>query len=87
MHELLVHYLNVTELSPTAQEMLWPTCRFSYLPAAKLVSLADQPNVPTRWLALACAQRAAASDPASSKPPAGASTAEAARLTPRDFYA
>ena len=68
-----------------SQEALWATCRFSFLPADRLVALSERPNVPARWLALACAQRAAAASGGTTPAP-NASPADAIRLTPRDFY-
>ena len=68
------------------QEALWATCRFTYLPADRLVTLSELPNVPPRWLALACAQRAAALGGAKPPPPGSLSPSEQARLKPRAFY-
>ena len=85
MHDLLIAHFKGSKAPPAAQEALWSTCRFSFLPADRLVALAERPNVPARWLALACAQRAAAaSGGASVALPAEA--AEAARLKKRAYY-
>ena len=64
------------------------TCRFSFLPPDRLVSLSQRPNVPARWLALACAQQAAkASGGVAPGAAAGAmAPEEARRLKPRSFY-
>jgi hypothetical protein len=85
VHDLLVTHFKAAATAPAAQEVLWATCRFTFLPADRLVTLAERPNVPARWLALACAQRAAAAS--GGAPPARATMSEdSARLRPRDFY-
>ena len=101
VHDLIVSYLaSKPNTPPATQETLWSTCRFTYLDAARLVSLAERPNVPPRWLALACAQRAAtegggggsAAAPTSLSAALGAaagptgSGVEAGRLKPRHYY-
>lgn len=86
VYDLIRHHFAATDASATTQEMLWATCRFTYLPADRLVTLSELPNVPPRWLALACAQRAAALGGAKTPPPSGLSASEQARLKPRSFY-
>jgi hypothetical protein len=83
---LVRHIISSHELGVDEQHALWSTCRFSYLPADHLVSISEIPNVPTRWLALACAQRAAALGSAKSPPTDGMSAREAGRLKPRQCY-
>ena len=83
VHDFLLAHLKAAPQSAAVQEGLWATCRFSFLGAAQLVALAERPNVPARWLALACAQRSA---DGSKVGLSAASGADAARLKPRDFY-
>ena len=86
VYDLIRHHFAATDASPAVQEALWATCRFTYLPADRLVTLSELPNVPPRWLALACAQRAAALGGAKPPPPGSLSPSEQARLKPRSFY-
>ena len=86
MYDLVRHHFELTAATPPRQEALWATCRFTYLPADRLVTLSELPNVPPRWLALACAQRAAALGGAKAPPPGSLTPAELARLKPRAFY-
>ena len=90
VHDLLLTHFKAAKSDATSQESLWATCRFTFLPPDRLVALAERPNVPARWLALACAQRAAASGSGGAQQPvvapAKTGAAEAARLKPRDFY-
>lgn len=86
VHDLIRFYINHTKAPAANQEALWASCRFTYLPADRLVSLSETPHVPPRWLALACAQRAAALGGTKAPTTASATAVETARLTPRDFY-
>ena len=89
VHDLLIAHFKHAKTPPAAQEALWATCRFTFLPADRLVQLSERPNVPARWLALACAQRAAAASGSGSVPLATqgeAAAAQTARLKARDFY-
>ena len=87
VHDLLVEHFKAAETSPEDQEALWAACRFAFLSPEVLVGLAQAPNVPPKWLALACAQRAAgAAGTEAPKPPAGVDDGEAQRLKPRSFY-
>jgi len=85
VHDLLLAHFKAAKTPAAAQEALWATCRFSFLPPDRLVALSERPHVPARWLALACAQRASAAS--GGAPLASAREGpEAARLKPRDFY-
>ena len=86
VHDLLLTHFKASGANATVQEALWATCRFSFLPADRLVALAERPNVPARWLALACAQRAAASGGAPVAPPTTGGPEVAARLQARECY-
>jgi len=83
IYDLICHHIATTKASAAAQEALWATCRFTYLPTEQMVKIAELPHVPPRWLALACAQRAAG--PGGSGAAAG-NEKEAARLQPRSYY-
>jgi hypothetical protein len=88
VHDLLLTHFAASKATPAAQEALWSVVRFSYLPADRLVSLSERPNVPPRWLALACAQRAAATAGAATLPTATAGVPNELRhrLKPRACY-
>ena len=83
VHDFLLKHFAASKPSAEVQASLWATCRFSYLQADRLVKLSEVPNVPPRWLALACAQKAA---PGAAPPTTGMKPEELARLKPRDTY-
>ena len=91
VYDLIRHHIITVNPSADVQQAIWATCRFTPLPADRLITLAELPNVPPRWLALACAQRAATVASGSSTDGMAAenslSKAELGRLQPREFYA
>lgn len=86
VHDLLLKHFEVQKTPAAAQTALWATCRFSYLPSEQLVELSEIPHVPPKWLALACAQRAAATAGTEGPKTSGMKPEEASRLKPRAYY-
>jgi len=86
VHDLLQTHFAIQNAPPAAQQSLWATCRFAYLPPKELVALSEAANVPPKWLALACAQRAAATAGTPGPKTTGLEAGEAERLKPRAFY-
>lgn len=85
VYDLIAHHITVTKANDAAQQALWSTCRFSFLDAERCVKLAENPNVPPRWIALALATRGATA-PVQAAAAAVGTPAQAVRLQPREFY-
>ena len=86
VHDLLLKHFSAQNTPPATQAALWATCRFSYLPSDQLVELSEIPNVPPKWLALACAQRAASTAGTDGPSTSGMKPEESQRLKPRAHY-
>jgi hypothetical protein len=86
VHDLLLKHFSAQNTPPATQAALWATCRFSYLPSDQLVELSEIPNVPPKWLALACAQRAASTAGTDGPSTSGTKPEESQRLKPRAYY-
>ena len=86
VHDLLLTHFAAQKTADDVQQALWSVCRFAYLPPKELVALSEVANVPPKWLALACAQRAAATAGTSGPKTSGLEAGQAARLKPRQFY-
>ena len=85
VYDLIAHHITATKANDAAQQALWSKCRFSFLDAERCVKLAENPNVPPRWIALALATRGATA-PVQAAAAAVGTPAQAVRLQPREFY-